>query len=362
MAQYDIDAILVEAGTALNYFSGVRWGRSERLTGLVIPKNGMVAVVTPYFEEPSIQESLGIEAEIRTWHEDQSPFARVAQILRDRGIQSGKLGLEETVRQFIFNGLRRDASAYQLVAADPVTRGCRMIKTKHEITLMKKASEVTLDAYKRLWPQVKAGMTPRDITSIMRREMIAGGGSRPWALALVGVASAYPHGSDAPQVVSEGEVVLMDCGCNVHGYQSDISRTFVYGEPDKEQRRMWQHVRNGQDIVFKAAQVGTPAGKVDEAVRTYYETLGYGPDYKTPGLSHRTGHGIGMDGHEPINFVRSETTPLAPGMCFSNEPGIYDFSRYGVRIEDCIYITEDGPRWFTMPPESLENPFGSYAP
>jgi Xaa-Pro dipeptidase len=184
------------------------------------------------------------------------------------------------------------------------------------------------------------------------------GGSPEFSMCLIGESAAYPHGSKQPQTVAPGEIVLMDCGCTVHGYQSDISRTFVHGTASTEQRKVWNHVRKGQAIAFEAAQLGMPAGHVDDAVRRYYATQGYGPDYKLPGLSHRTGHGIGMDGHEPVNLVRGEKTPLAPGMCFSNEPGIYIPGSFGVRLEDCFHMTEAGPKWFSVPPDSIDQPLG----
>jgi len=354
----DLDAILIEPGSTMVYFSGISWWRSERLTALIITKNADVGVVTPYFEEPSVQQSLRTQADVRTWHEDASPFAAVAAFLADKGIKSGKIGLERTVRRFVSDGLTQDASGYAQVSAEPVVNGCRMIKTAYELIRMQRANDITLAAYAKVWPQVEAGMRPMDIKALMARAQKQLGGASPWALALVGKASAYPHGSSDPQIVKEGEILLMDCGCTFDGYKSDISRTFVYGAATAEQRTMWQHMRTGQDKVLAAARVGASCGSVDDAVRAYYESLGYGPDYKTPGLSHRTGHGIGMDGHEPVNLVRGEATKLAPGMCFSNEPGLYDFSRYGVRLEDCFYITEDGPRYFTHPPESLEKPIG----
>jgi Xaa-Pro dipeptidase len=201
-------------------------------------------------------------------------------------------------------------------------------------------------------------MTPAEIGAIMNGATRALGGNPEFALVLLGEASAYPHGTGRPQQVREGEVVLMDCGATVHGYQSDISRTFVFGEPNAEQRRVWGHMRQGQDIAFAAARVGRPAGSVDDAVRRQYTAWGYGPDYRLPGLSHRTGHGIGLEGHEPVNLVRGEITALAPGMCFSNEPGIYLPGRFGVRLEDCFHMTESGPRYFTTPPPSIDQPFG----
>ncbi len=358
MAENDIAAIVVEPGSTMLYFSGISWRRSERLTALIVPREGEIAVVTPYFEEPSVRESMTFGGDVRSWHEHESPFDQVAVILRDRKVQDGRIGLEETVRYFVVEGMRKVAPQYELTGAVPVTQGCRMYKSANEIALMKKASEVTLRAYEYVYAILEAGMTPADVGALMRDAQAALGGSDTWSMALFGPASAYPHGTNQPQQIEEGQIVLMDCGCAVQGYQSDISRTFVFGEPTTRQREVWDTVRKGQQIAFETAMPGTPAGKVDDAVRAYYESLGFGPGYATPGLSHRTGHGIGMDGHEHVNFVHGEATPLAAGMCFSNEPGIYIFDEFGVRLEDCIYMTEAGPAWFTVPPDSLDDPVG----
>lgn len=359
MRENGLSAVLIEPGSSMLYFSGIRWGRSERLTAVIIPAKGDIAVVTPYFEEPSVRERMSFGDDVRTWHEHESPFARVAEILKDRGVDGGVVGFEPTVRYFVVEGLKREGIA--VGDGWPVTYGCRMIKTTHELQLMHKASDITLRAYGEIWNKFEAGMTPADINSLMRSAQTSFGGKGVWTMALLAEASAYPHGTGQPQSLKEGDIILMDCGCNVEGYQSDISRTFVFGEASKRQREVWNTVREGQNVAFAAAKIGRPTGSVDDAVRRYYESQGWGPDYQTPGLSHRTGHGIGMDGHEPVNFVRGEKTPLAPGMCFSNEPGLYDFSAFGVRIEDCIYMTETGPKWFTEPPESIEKPLGSLA-
>ena len=231
-----------------------------------------------------------------------------------------------------------------------------MFKSPGEIALMQRASDITMAAYRDTIPRIDAGMRPGDIGAMMDRATVALGGTPEFSLVLLGEAAAYPHGSGKPQTIRPGEVVLMDCGCNVAGYQSDISRTFVFGTPSLKQRKVWSEVKRGQEIVFEAAQVGVAAGAVDDAVRRYYGGLGYGPDYKLPGLSHRTGHGIGLDGHEPINLVRGETTRLAPGMCFSNEPGLYLPGEFGVRLEDCIHMTTTGPVWFSQPAVSIEQP------
>jgi Xaa-Pro dipeptidase len=358
MRRQGLGSILIEPGASLTYFTGVRWGRSERLTAALIPADGETIVFTPFFEEPSVRESLAIPAEIRTWMEHEDPLKLVAGALRDRKAQAKPVGIEETVRFFAVDGLRKALPRVEVRTAAPVTRGCRMIKSPAEIALMQKAADVTIAAYRYTGKRIDKGMTPAEIGAIMNNATRTLGGAPEFALVLLGEASAYPHGTGKPQEVRKGEVVLMDCGCTVHGYQSDISRTFVFGEADAEQRKVWAQMRQGQEIAFRAARVGAPAGSVDDAVRAQYTAWGYGPGYKLPGLSHRTGHGIGMEGHEPINFVHGEKTPLAPGMCLSNEPGIYLPGKFGIRLEDCLYMTAEGPRWFSQPPPSIDRPFG----
>ena len=357
MAQNGLSAVLIEPGASMTYFSGVQWWRSERLTALILPRDGEPAIVTPHFEEPSVRESLKVPAEVRVWNEHENPLETVAGFLRDRRL-TGPVGIEETVRFFAVDGLRQAMRGVEIRPGAPVVRGCRMIKSANELALMQKASDVTIAAYRHTYPRIERGMRPSDIAAIMNDATAALGGTPGFALVLLGEASAYPHGSGQPQEVRDGEVVLMDCGCTVEGYQSDISRTFVFGAPNAEQRRVWDHMHRGQEIAFAAARLGRAAGSVDDAVRAQYEAWGYGPGYRLPGTSHRTGHGIGLDGHEPVNLVHGETTPLAPGMCFSNEPGIYLPGKFGVRLEDCFHMTERGPRYFSNPPPSLDNPMG----
>lgn len=356
MQRQGIDALLVEPGASLIYYTGVRWHRSERLTAAVIPAQGAPIVVTPFFEKPSVAESLAIPAEIRVWQEDENPHALVAAFLREKGLARGTIGIEETVRYFAVDGLKAALPDAKIVR-DPVTRAIRMRKTAAEIALMQKASDVTMAAYRWTWPQVRAGMTPADIGALMAAATRALGGSVEFNLVLLGEAAAYPHGSGKPQAVRAGEVVLMDCGCTVQDYQSDISRSWVHGAtPTAQQRKVWNDVAHGQQIAIAAAKLGVPAGSVDDAVRGWYEKQGYGPGYALPGLSHRTGHGIGMEGHEPVNLVHGETTPLTEGMCFSNEPGLYLPGVMGIRLEDCFHMTAQGPAWFSKPPVSIEEP------
>jgi Xaa-Pro dipeptidase len=356
MRAQGLTALLIEPGASLTYFTGIQWHRSERLTAAIIPAEGGIGVVTPFFEEPSVRETLNVPAEVRTWQEDEDPLALVAGWLTDHKA-GATVAIEETLRYFAVDGLARALPHAVIRSGAAVVRACRMVKSPAEIALMQAATDVTITAYRYTAPKIERGMTSADIATIMNKATSALGGDPEFELILLGEASAYPHGSHQPQIVRDGAVVLMDCGCTVQGYQSDVSRTFVFGEADKHQRTVWDQVHRGQQIAFEAARIGAPASSVDDAVRVYYESLGYGPRYKLPGLSHRTGHGIGLDGHEPVNLVHGETMKLRPGMCFSDEPGIYIPGAFGVRLEDCFHMTDAGPRWFSTPPPSIDRPF-----
>jgi Xaa-Pro dipeptidase len=359
MQESGIGAIIVESGPSLDYLTGVQWWRSERLTAAVVPASGDPIIVTPFFERPSVSESLSIPAEIRTWNEDEEPLKLVADFLKERGVAGEPVGFEETDRYFILDRLRRQLPGMRDATANPVVRRLRMIKSEHELELMQAANDITAAALRYAGERTKEGMTPADLDALVAAAHKRLGGDYDGGLILLGEAAAYPHGSHKPQLVKRGEVVLFDCGCQVHGYTSDISRTFVFGaDPTPEQRKVWNQVRRGQQIAIEAAKVGIPAGSVDDAVRRAYESWGYGPGYRLPGLSHRTGHGIGMEGHEPVNLVHGEATPLAPGMCFSDEPGIYIPGKFGIRLEDCWHMTAAGPKFFTQPPPSIDRPFG----
>jgi Xaa-Pro dipeptidase len=358
MAERGISALLLESGSSMTYFTGVRWSRSERTTAAVIPARGKVVIVTPAFEEPSVRESLAVDGDVRPWNEDENPFRLIAQAAVDQRTVSGAgvVAVEATTRYFIVEGVKAAWMGITVTSGDPIVRACRMIKSPAELALMQAASDVTMAAYRYVHPRVEAGMTSRDIAGMMDAATAALGAEPEFSLVLLNEASAYPHGSRQPQVVKEGGVVLMDCGAVVHGYQSDISRTWVHGTPSAKQRKVWNTVKRGQEIALETAKLGTPAGAVDAAVRSYYEKEGWGPGYKLPGLSHRTGHGIGLDGHEPAYFVRGDDTPLQPGMCFSDEPGIYIPGEFGVRMEDCLHMTETGPKLFSGLAESIDKP------
>jgi Xaa-Pro dipeptidase len=356
MQQQKIAALLIEPGSSLEYFTGIRWHRSERTTAAVIPASGNLLVITPAFEEPSVRETLQVPGEVRAWDEHESPFERIVQALKDRGVTSGVLAAESTMRFFIIAGIRQVSSGYNIVPADPLVRACRLIKSPAELALMQVANDITLEALRYVHGHLALGMGTSDIAALMDRATGMLGGAPEFALVLLNEASAYPHGSLTPQTIHEGSTVLMDCGCAVHGYQSDITRTWVFGQPSARQRKVWNTVKRGQEIALETAKHDVPVGQIDDAVRRYYESEGWGPGYHLPGLSHRTGHGIGLDGHEPPYLVHGDATPLQPGMCFSDEPGIYIPGEFGIRLEDCWHMSENGPVSFTPLAKSLDQP------
>jgi Xaa-Pro dipeptidase len=356
MRDNGIDAIYIEPGSSMFYFTGMSWSTSERMFALVIPTRGDISWVCPKFEEERARELIKIGDDIRTWEEDQSPYRRVAEILRDRGIRAGTLAIEERVRFFLFDGIREVAPALRFVSATPITAGCRMFKSPAELALMQRANDITLAAYKATHDSMREGMTQVQFAGKCAAAFHALGVSGGIFVSF-GKYTAFPHGSSTPQKLQEGDVVLMDGGCSVDGYQSDITRNFVFGKPTQRQRDIWNLERRAQDAGFAAAKVGAPCELVDAAARQVIADAGFGPDYKVPGLPHRTGHGIGLDGHEWTNFVRGNKTPIQPGMCFSDEPTIAIYGEFGIRLEDCLYITPEGPRFFTKQSGSIDEPF-----
>ena len=358
MAEHNIGAIYLEPGSSFYYFTGIRWGHSERMFAVVIPATGEPAYVCPKFEEERARELIKLGSDVRTWEEHESPFRRVAEIFHDRGLRTGRIGMEERVRFFLFDGIRRAAPAFDFVSADPVTAGCRMFKSPAEIALLKRSNEITLAAYRATWLTMHEGMPQQEFAGNCAAAIGLLGGNEGGIFCSFGKFTAFPHGSITPQVLHEGDVVLMDGGCTLDGYQSDITRTFVLGKPTPRQRYIWNLEREAQDAAFAAVRIGAPCESVDAAARAVITKAGFGPDYRLPGLPHRTGHGIGLDYHEWTNFVRGNQTPIQPGMCFSDEPTIALYGEFGIRLEDCLHITEHGPEFFTPQSPSIDQPFG----
>jgi Xaa-Pro dipeptidase len=364
MADNRIDAILLTGGTSLLYFTGVRWGISERLFAVIVPARGDPFSVCPAFENDRAHEQLALgpfaNAQVRTWQEDESPFDLVATGLRDRGIASGRLGIEETAPFVFADGVAAAAPAIRVVKATPVTAGCRMIKDAHEIELMRLASQVTLKAYKAVYRSLAPGMTQNQAGDLIGAAYVRLGFPGE-ASVQVGEYTALPHGSVTPQTIREGTIIMLDDGCRVEGYQSDITRTFVLGKATAKMKSVFSIVRDAQDAALKAARPGVLLDAVDAAARTLIVKAGYGPGFKY--FTHRVGHGLGMDGHEWPYLVKNnmfgweKSLTLQPGMTFSDEPGIYIPGEFGVRLEDDMHITESGAELFTPQSASIEQPF-----
>lgn len=357
MQQKKTGALLVDTGSTLDYFTGVRWHLSERVTAAVIPASGKTVIVTPFFEQPTIHEMLQIPAEIRTWQEDENPFELIAGVLNDSGAPPGPLAVDGTARYYVLDAVTKALKSQRaVVPGHELVRACRMFKSPAELALLQIANDLTLTALRYVHGHLELGMRTAEVSELMDQATVALGAEPEFSMALLNEASAFPHGSKVAQTIRNGSVVLMDCGCVVHGYQSDISRTWVFGEPTARQREVWNTVKRGQEIALETAKIGVPTGNIDKAVRVFYESKGWGKHYALPGLSHRTGHGIGLDGHEDPYLVRSDTTPLQPGMCFSDEPGIYIPGEFGIRLEDCWHMTDEGPKLFTALAKSIDDP------
>jgi Xaa-Pro dipeptidase len=360
MGRNKIDAIVLPGGTSMRYFTGLRWGISERLLALVLPVKGKPFMVTPAFEEARAMEQLkegpiGSGADVLTWQEHESPYELIAKGLKDRGISTGTIGVEETLRFVFSDGIAHAAPTLKITSATPVTAGCRVVKDHHEIALMRLACAATLRAYKAVYESLSDGMTQasvRDLIATAHRRLGFEGG----ASVQVGEYSALPHGSRTPQTIREGTIILVDGGCDVDGYQSDISRTFVLGKPADKMKQVFDIVYRAQSAALAAAKPGVECQVVDAAARKVIVDAGYGPDYTY--FSHRLGHGIGMDGHEWPYLVRGNTLVMERGMTFSDEPGIYIPGEFGVRLEDDMHITPSGAELLTPQSPSLEDPFG----
>jgi Xaa-Pro dipeptidase len=361
MSDYKIDAVLMAGGTSLRYFTGIGWGNSERFSGFVLPRKGDAFCIAPAFEEERLREQMklfpdGDRVRILIWQEDDDPYPLVARGLRDAGLATGTIGIEERTMFVYVDGVAKASPGFTLTSATPVTAGCRSIKSAHELALMTLANQVTLAAYEAAWKSIHDGATTHDLTDLIMRAYAQQGFPQGYASVQTGEFTALPHGSMQPQVIREGSVVMIDDGCVAEGYQADITRTLVLGKPTDRMKSVFEVVHKAQAAALAAARPGVECQSIDAAARKVIDDAGFGPGYAH--FTHRAGHGIGMDMHEWPYLVKGNRQKITARMTFSDEPGIYLRGEFGVRLEDDMHITENGAELFTPQSPSLEDPFG----
>ncbi|NRA20124.1 MAG: aminopeptidase P family protein [Oceanospirillaceae bacterium] len=360
MQRENIAAIYLNAGTNLFYFSGTKWSPSERMVGAILPAEGELVYIVPFFEQGTILQFMTVKGEIAPWQEHQSPYQLFIDTLCHMGITSGVIGIDESTPFFISNGIAQISDNYQFVSATPITAGCRAIKSSSELALMQKAKDITLCVQQAVARILYEGISTTEVKNFIdaaHRKMGAAKGSY-FCIVLFGIDSSFPHGVKAPKPLAANDMVLIDTGCSIGSYISDITRSYVFGQPNARQRELWLVEKDAQQAAFDAAVLNSPCANIDIAARDYLASQGLGPDYQTPGCPHRTGHGIGLDIHEWPYLNRADQTLLRPGMCFSNEPMLVIPDEFGIRLEDHFYMSDSGPVWFTSPSKSIDDPFG----
>lgn len=360
MQAQGVSATYVNAGTNLYYFTGLRWAASERMVGAIIPAQGGIEYIAPAFERGTVLDYIQIKGKINCWQEHESPYKLFREILERLSVDKGLIAVDESAAVFIYDGLIQASPESHFINAKPVTAGCRSRKSDAEIALLQRAKSMTLEVHKSAARILKAGMSTLDVTEFINQahKRVGAPAGSYFCIVLFGQATAYPHGVKDPQILKHNDMVLIDTGCQLEGYNSDITRTYVFGEPDERQTEIWNIEKAAQQAAFDAADIGRPCALVDMAARNLLIERGLGPGYTLPGLPHRTGHGIGLDIHEWPYLVMNDETRLASGMCFSNEPMICIPGEFGIRLEDHFYMTDDEPVWFTQPSHSINDPFG----
>lgn len=361
MREQGLQALYLDTSTSLAYFTGIQLGPSERLHGAVIPVEGEIAYLSPAFEEPKTREYMKFGDDVRCWEEHEDPTALVIETIRSMGYESGQVALDPQTPFFIVDGLRKAGNRFAFTQGSAITATCRQLKSAAEIALIQRAMDITMEVHRAAARALQVGVTTAQVKEFLGQAHRKLGMTASFGAAQFGEATAYPHGVPYEQTLQDGDMVLIDMGTKVGGYCSDITRTYVFGEPTQRQREIWNLEKKAQLAGFAAAQPGAPCENVDVAARGVIEAAGYGPGYKVPGLPHRTGHGLGLDIHEEAYMVKGNKTPLQPGMCFSIEPMMCIYGEFGVRLEDIAYMTEDGARWFTQPAHTVDDPFACEA-
>ncbi|OYW67463.1 MAG: X-Pro dipeptidase [Bosea sp. 12-68-7] len=357
MREQGLQALYLDTSTSLAYFTGIQLGLSERLHGAVIPVEGEIAYLSPAFEEPKTREYMKFGDDVRCWEEHEDPTELVVETIRSMGYESGQVGLDPQTPFFIADGLRKAGNRFTFTQGSSITATCRQLKSAAEVALIQRAMDITMEVHRAAARALQVGVTTAQVKDFLGQAHRKLGMSTSFGAAQFGEATAYPHGVPHEQTLQDGDMVLIDMGTKVGGYCSDITRTYVFGEPTQRQRDIWNLEKKAQLAGFAAAQLGAPCENVDVAARGVIEAAGYGPGYKVPGLPHRTGHGLGLDIHEEAYMVKGNKTPLQVGMCFSIEPMMCIYGEFGVRLEDIAYMTEDGARWFTQPAHTVDDPF-----
>jgi len=359
MRAQGISALYLDAGTNLHYFTGLKWYKSERMVGAILPAEGELEFIAPFFEEGSLRDNMLIQGNYNGWQEDESPYELFATVLAKMNITQGKIAIDESAAFFIFDGLRKAAPIFEFSNGADISAPCRQIKSSAEIALMQQAKNMTIEVHKAAARILRPGISTIEVTNFINEaHKRVGASGSSFCIVLFGLATSFPHGVKDPQILQDNDWVLIDTGCLLHGYNSDITRTYAYGTATEEQRAAWQVEKDAQAAGFAAAKLGAPCGAVDDSARAVITENGYGPDYELPGLPHRTGHGCGLDIHEWPYLLRGNKTPLATGMAFSNEPMLVIPGKFGIRLEDHFYMGENGPVWFTEPSHSIDDPFG----
>lgn len=359
MREQNVCALYLDAGTNLYYFTGLKWYKSERMVGAILPVDGELEFIAPHFEEGSLQDNMLIKGNYNGWHEDESPYELFANILTKIGFTQGKVAIDESAAFFVFDGLRKAAPTFEFSNGSDISAPCRQIKSTAEIALMQRAKDMTIEVHKAAARILRPGISTVEVTDFIHEaHKRVGASGSSFCIVLFGLATSFPHGVKDPQRLQDNDWVLIDTGCLLHGYNSDITRTYAYGSATDEQRAAWQIEKDAQGAGFAAAKLGASCGNVDAAARAVIAENGYGPSYELPGLPHRTGHGCGLDIHEWPYLLRGNQTTLETGMVFSNEPMLVIPDKFGVRLEDHFYMSKQGPVWFTEPSHSLDDPFG----
>ena len=364
MREQNISALYLNAGTNLTYFTGTAWYASERLVGAILPAQGELVYIAPWFEVSTLSGFMQIKSEVASWHEHESPYQLVIDVLKKNNCAQGTIAIDESTAFFAVDGMMNAAKSQDIAltftSSKSITATCRMIKSASELALLQRAKDMTMVVHRAVAKILNVGITTAQVTDFINKAHIKLGAPKgsSFCIVLFGQNTAYPHGVKEPKTLDKNDMVLIDTGCLVQGYNSDITRSYLFGEASEKQRAVWLHEKTAQEHGFNAAKIGSPCEAVDIGARNYLETQGYGPDYQVPGLPHRTGHGVGLDIHEWPYLVRGDKTPLAAGMCFSNEPMLCLYGEFGVRLEDHFYMTDSGPKWFSEPAHSIDDPFG----